>query len=248
MNNDAAFSETEDTKLKQFLTGGRIYSQLAVAIISALVFVLTLAGIIGIYHNVNEAKNLKGLTKLDVSGDLNGQYVQGNAYKFLAKLGYIAQSDAAATHYYYLMYTDAADGEQYVTLVEAPKNADPQVEQVIDGFLNYVGTYTNDPSALYQGAALQDVTARFKNMTSQEAEMFEEGIRTLGLTNEKCLGYTMKIMELPKATDTVGYWFLCIPFGVAMIVSLILFFYGLKLESKREEANRSPYPYQNRKK
>ena len=78
--------------------------------------------------------------------------------------------------------------------------------------------------------------------------MFEEGIRTLGLTNEKCLGYTMKIMELPKATDTVGYWFLCIPFGVAMIVSLILFFYGLKLESKREEANRSPYPYQNRKK
>ncbi len=248
MNNDAAFSETEDTKLKQFLTGGRVYSQLAVAIITGIVFVLTLAGIIGIYHNLNESKNIKNLTRLDVSGDLNGQYVSGNAYKFLAKLGYIAQSDAAATHYYYLMYTDAADGEQYVTLVECPKSADPQVQEVITGFLDFVDDYTSDPSASYQGAALQDVTARFKNMTSQEAELFEQGVRALGLTNEKKINYTMKIMELPKASDTVGYWFLLVPFGVAMVVSFVLFLYGLRLEEKREEANKSPYPYQNRKK
>lgn len=248
MNNDSVFSETDDTKLKQFLSGGRIYSQLAVAIVSALVFILTLAGIISVYHNCREAENIKNLTRLDVSGDLNGQYIKGNAYKFLAKLGYIAQSDAAATHYYYLMYTDAADGEQYVTLVESPKKADAQVQAVIDSFLDFVETYSNDSSTAYQGAALSDVTGRFKNMSSQEQEIFNEGIRALGLRNEKALSYTLKIMELPKPSDTVGYWFLCVPFGVAMVVSLILFFYGLKLESKREEANKSPYPYQNRKK
>ncbi len=248
MNNDAAFSETEDTKLKQFLSGGRIYSQLAVAIVSAIVFVLTVAGIAGVYHNCREAENVKNITRLDVSGDLSGQYVSGNAYKFLAKTGYIAQSDAAATHYYYLMYIDAADGEQHVTLVEAPKEADPQLEEVIDGFLNYVQTYSNDSTATYQGAALSDLTGRFKKMSSQEEEMFEESVRTLGLQNDPAVGYTLKIMKLPKKSDTVGYWFLAIPFGIAMAVSLILFFYGLKLESKREEANRSPYPYQNRKK
>ena len=248
MKNDAAFSDTEDTKLKQFLTGGRIYSQLAVCIISAIVFILTSAGIWGIYHNVNEAENVKNLTKIDVSANLNGQYVQGNVYKFFAKLGYIAQSEAAATHYYYFMYTDAADGEQYITLVEAPKSADPQLESVIDGFLDFVDKYSNDSTAAYQGAALQDMTGRFKNMSSQEEEIMDEGLSTLGLTNDKYIPYTLKIMPLPKGSDTVGYWFLAVPFGTAMIVSLILFLYGLRLESKREEANRSPYPYQNRKK
>ena len=248
MNNDAQFSDTEDTKLKQFLSGGRIYSQLAVAIVSALVFVLTVAGIVGVFHNCKEAENLKDLTGLDVSGDLDGQYVQGSAYKFLAKVGYIAQSDAAATHYYYLMYTDASDGGQYVTLVEIPKEMDSQIETVIDGFLNYVSEYTADPNAPYNGAALKDMSGRFKKMTSQEKEMFEEGVKTLGLTHEKLIGCTLKIMALPKKSDSVGYFFLAVPFGIALAVSIILFFYGLKLEGKRAEAQKSPYPYQNRKK
>lgn len=244
MKNDTAFSETEDTKLKQFLTGGRVYSQLAVAIIAALVLVLTVSGMVGIYHNCNEAKNLKDLTRIDVSGDLEGQYIQGSAYKFLAKLGYIAQTEAAATHYYYLMYTDAADGEQYVTLVEAPKNMDESINSVIDSFLAYAG----NPDDGYTGGAFSDMTGRFKKMTSQEEEMMDEGMEKLGLTQEKRLGCTLKIMPLPKKTDTVGYWFLAVPAAVAFVVSLILFLYGLKLEGIREEANKSPYPYQNRKK
>lgn len=248
MKNEEIFSETEDTKLKQFLTGGRVYSQLAVAIISALVLILTVAGIINIYSNVKEAENLKNLTGLDVSGDLNGQYISGSAYKFLAKLGYIAESEKAATHYYYLMYTDAADGNQYLTLVQAPKEMDANLELVIDGFLDYVGKYTNDSSAAYTGAGLDTVSGRFKNMTSQEESMFSSGISKLGLYQEKTIGYTLKLGALPKKSDTIGYWFVAVPFGAAFIVSLILFLYGLKLEKLREEANKSPYPYQNRKK
>lgn len=243
MKNDAAFSETEDTKLKQFLTGGRIYSQLAVAIISALVFVLTTAGIVGIYRNCKQAENIQNLVGLDVSGNLDGQYITGGAYKFLAKLGYIAQSDAAATHYYYLMYTDAADGNQYVTLVQAPKEMDASVQSVIDGFLNYV----KNPDGNYVGSAFSELSGRFKKMSSQEKEMMTTGVSKLGLTQERLISYTLKITQLPKKSDTVGYWFLAIPFGIAMVVSIILFLYGLKLESKREEANKSPYPYQNRK-
>ena len=243
MKNDAAFSETEDTKLKQFLTGGRVYSQLAVAIVSALVFVLTMAGIVGIYKNCRESENLQNLTGLNVSGNLDGQYISGSAYKFFAKLGYIAQSEAAATHYYYFMYLDAADGEQYVTLVQAPKEMDESVQSVITGFLAYVDNH----DGAYNGAAFSGLTGRFKNMSSQEKEMTTDALRKLGLTHERTIGYTLKLMELPKPTDTVGYWFLAVPFGIAMVVSIILFIYGLILEDKRAEAQKSPYPYQNRK-
>ena len=244
MKNDAAFSETEDTKLKQFLTGGRVYSQLAVAVISALVFVLTMAGIIGIYRNCKQAENIQNLTGLNVAGNLDGQYVTGSAYKFLAKLGYIAQTESAATHYYYLMYTDAADGNQYITLVQAPKEMDDSIQSVINSFL----AYAQNPDGGYVGSAFSELTGRFKTMSSQEKEMMTSGVSKLALTHEKLVSYTLKLGELPKKSDTVGYWFLVVPFGIAMIVSIILFLYGLKLEDKRAEANKSPYPYQNRKK
>lgn len=246
MNNEAAFSETEDTKLKQFLTGSRIYTMLALAIISALVFVVTVAGMIGVYSNCKQAQNIEDFNGLDVSRNLNGQYVVGSAYKFLAKLGYIAQSDSAATHYYYLMYTDAADGNQYVTLVEAPKDADPQIQTVITDFLNYVQNYSD--GSVYQGSALQDMTGRFKNMSSEEKEIMEQGVSSLGLGRELMIDYTLKVGKLPKTSDTIGYWFIAIPFGIAMIVGAVLFIYGVKLEDKRAEANKSPYPYLNRKK
>lgn len=248
MDNDALFSETEDTKLKQFLTGGRVYSQLAVAIICGLVFLLTMSGIIGIYRNCAQAKNICDLTGLDVNRDLDGQYIIGSAYKFLAKLGHIAESERAATHFYYFMYTDAADGQQYVTLVEAPKEADAQIQTVISDFLQFVQQYSADSSTTYQRSMLQDMTGRFKKMSSQEQEMMKEGLSKLGLTNEHVINYTLKVGNLPKPSDTVGYWFIAVPFGIATVVGLILFLYGLHLENKRYEAHKSPYPYQNRKK
>lgn len=244
MKNEDIFSETEDTKLKQFLKGNRIYSQLAVAIISALVLIVTIAGMVGVYSNLSESKNVKDLTGLDVSGDLEGQYIQGSAYKFLAQLGYIAESERAASYYYYLMYIDAADGEQYLTLVEAPKEMDESIQSVIKSFLEYA----EDPDAGYKGGAFSDMTGRFKKMSSSEQTIFSEGISAFGLNNALQVGYTLKIGMLPKGSDAVGYWFIAVPFGVAFIVSTILFLYGLKLEAAREEANRSPYPYQNRKK
>lgn len=244
MKNDEIFSETEDTKLKQFLTGGRIYSQLAVAVISALVLILTFAGIVGIYSNVKQAQNIKDFNGIDVSKNLDGQYVSGSAYKFLSKLGYIAESDRAATHYYYLMYIDAADGKQYLTLVEAPKDMDPTIQTVIDSFLNYV----KNPDGSYIGSAFSDLTGRFKEMTSSEASMMSSGISELGLTQEKTVNCTLKLGSLPQKSDTVAYWFIAVPFSAAFIVSLILFIYGLRLEDKRAEANKSPYPYLNRKK
>ncbi len=244
MKNDEIFSETEDTKLKQFLTGGRVYSQLAVAIISALVLILTFSGIFGIYSNVSQAKNVKDITGLDVSKDLDGQYVSGAAYKFLAKLGYIAESDRAATHYYYLMYLDASDGEQYLTLVEAPKDMDPTIQNVIDSFL----TYVQNPDSAYMGGAFSDLSGRFKKMSSSEESMMSSGISTLGLTQEKTVNYTLKLGPLPKKSDTVAYWFIAVPFCAAFAVSTVLFIYGTSLENKRAEANKSPYPYLNRKK
>lgn len=247
MKNEEIFSETEDTKLKQFLRGGRVYSQLAVAIVSALVVILTVSGIVSVNSNVKEAQNLQNLTGLDVNRNLDGQYISGSAYKFLAKLGYIAESEKAATHFYYLMYTDAADGEQYLTLVQAPKEMDSSIEQIIDGFLKYAGEYASDPNASYTGAGLDSVSGRFKNMSSQESSIFSSGISTLGLYQEKTINYTLKLGPLPKSSDTVGYWFIAVPFGTALVVSLILFLYGLKLERMREEANKSPYPYLNRK-
>ena len=239
MKNDEIFSETEDTKLKKFLSGGRIYSQLAVAIISGLVFVLTVIGMINVYSNCKEAENICDLSGLNVSGDLNGQYVQGSAYKFLAKLGHIAESEKAATYFYYLMYTDGADGEQYLTLVEAPRDMDSAIQQVISSFLSYA----QDPEGGYIGSAFEDLSGRFKNMDSSEASPFSQGISTLNLSKMKKLDYTLKLGPLPKKSDTVGYWFVAIPFGAALVVSVILFIYGLKLEEKRAKANESPYPY-----
>ena len=248
MKKEEIFSETEDTKLKQFLTGGRVYSQLAVAIITGIVFLLTVAGMIGVYSNAKQAKNVVNLTGLDVNRDLNGQYIEGSAYKFLAKLGYIADSEKAATYFYYLMYTDAADGNQYLTLVQAPKEMNESLESIIDTFLSYVSSYAADPESIYMGSGLENVTGRFKNMSSQEKSIMSSGISALGLGRERTIDYTLKLGPLPKKTDTVGYWFVAVPFGIALVVSLILFFYGLKLENMRYEANKSPYPYQNRKK
>lgn len=57
-NNDKQFSETEDTKLKEFLTGTRVYAMLAAAIVCAIVFIPTLAAILGIYTNVKRAENV----------------------------------------------------------------------------------------------------------------------------------------------------------------------------------------------
>lgn len=244
MKNDAIFSETEDTKLKQFLTGGRVYSQLAVAIISALVVVFTVAGMVGVYRNCKQAENVQSLTGLDVSGDLNGQYVEGGAYKFLAKVGHIAESEAAATHLYYFMYLDGADGSQYLTLVQVPKDMVTYVDATVDSYLSYA----KDPDKGLQGGAFESITGRFKSMSSDEKILMKQGISGYGLGQEKTVNYTLKLGPLPKRSDTVGYWFLAVPFGIAMVVSAVLFLYGLKLEEKREEANKSPYPYLNRKK
>ena len=245
MKNDEIFSETEDTKLKQFLTGGRVYSQLAVAIVSAIVLILTVIGMINIYSNCNEAQNLENLTGLNVARDLNGQYVRGSAYKFLAKLGHIAESEKAATHFYYLMYLDASDEQQYLTLVQAPREMDDNIQSVISSFL----AYAQNPDAGYSGSAFEEITGRVKSKSSSEQQLMTKGVSMLGLTNEKLVSQTLKLGPLPKKTDTVGYWFIAVPFGVALVVSVILFLYGLKLEEKRAKANESPYPYyQNRKK
>ncbi len=248
MNNEDVFSETEDTKLKRFLTGGRVYSQLAVAIVCAIVFTVTLAGMIGVYSNISQAKNVEDLTGINVARDLDGQYIKGSAYKFLAKLGYIAESDRAATHYYYLMYTDASDGEQYLTLVEAPKESDAALQRIITAYLDFVESYSADADSASLASRLDDMTGRFKTMSKKEAELMSEGVSALGLNREKQIAYTLKIGELPKGSDTVPYWFIIIPFGIALVVSVILYFYGTHLERLREEKNRSPYPYQNRKK
>lgn len=248
MNNEDIFSETEDTKLKRFLSGGRIYSQLAVAICCAIVLAVTVAGMIGVYSNVAQAKNLTDLTGIDVSGDLDGQYVKGSAYKFLAKLGYIAESERAATHYYYLMYLDAADGLQHLTLVEAPKESDETLQRMISAYLEFVQSYSESADSAQLTSKLDDMTGRFKKMSKNEEKLMDSGVSELGLSREPRVGYTLKIGVLPKASDTVPYWFIAIPFGAAAVVSTVLFIYGTNLEHKREEANKSPYPYQNRKK
>ena len=92
MDNEKIFSETEDTPLKQFLSGNRIYTMLAAAIICAIVFIPTLANIIGIYKNVKKSENVMDISEVNLASDLDGQYITGSAYKFLARLGYIAES------------------------------------------------------------------------------------------------------------------------------------------------------------
>ena len=240
--NEQVFSETEDTKLKRFLSGSRIYTMLAAAIIALIVFIPTFASILGIYQNVAESKNVKSLSEINLSSDLNGQYVTGSAYKFLTRLGYIAESEAAATDYYYLMYIDAPNGEQVATLVEADKRGDEDLQYVIDAYL----AYAKDPEAGYMGNIIE-INGRFKNMSSSEEKLFESGLDQCGITGP-VLGYTLKLGNFPTPSDTAPYWFIAVPFGVAAIVCAILFVYGLSLENKRAKANMSPYPYQNRKK
>ncbi len=243
--NDAEkqFSDTEDTKLKQFLTGSRIYSMLAAAIVAAIVFIPTFATILGIYSNAAKAKNVKEISELNLASDLDGQYVTGSAYKFLAKLGYIAESEAAATEYYYLMYIDAPDGTQIATLVRADKRGDADIQAIISAYLSYV----QNPDDGYKGNIVK-IEGKFKKLTDQENSMLTQAMNTLSLTNDPVLGYSLRISNLPTGKDTVPYWLVAFPFGVAMIICAVLFVYGLILENKREEANRSPYPYQNRKK
>lgn len=238
---EKSFSETEDTSLKRFLMGSRIYTMLAAAIISLLVFIPTFASIVGIYRNINSSKNFVELSQVASIPDLNGQYVKGSAYKFLAKLGYIAESEAAATHYYYAMYLDL-NGEQVAVLVEADKRGDAEIGEVIDAYL----AYAQNPDAGYRGNIVE-VEGRFKNISKTEEELFSSGISQLGIKG-RTLGYTLKIGKFPTAADTVAYWFIALPFGIAAVVCLILFIYGLRLEDKRAKANVSPYPYLNKKK
>lgn len=238
---EQSFSETEDTALKRFLMGSRIYTMLAAALIALLVFIPTFASIVGIYNNVNSAKNFIDLSQVASQPDLNGQYVKGSAYKFLAKLGYIAETEAAATHYYYAMYLDINE-EQVAVLVEADKRGDTEIGAVIDAYL----AYAQNPDAGYRGNIVE-VEGRFKNMSRSEEELFNAGISQLGIKG-RTLGYTLKIGKFPTAGDTVAYWFIALPFGIATVVCLVLFIYGLRLEDKRAKANMSPYPYLNKKK
>lgn len=235
------FSETDDTALKRFLNGNRIYIMLAVAIVSFLVFILSFATIIGITSNIKKAENLVDLAQIDPYSNLNGQYVQGNVYKFVARLGYIAESERAATDYYYLMYLDV-DDKQYAVLVQTAIQGDADLQQVISAYL----AYAKNPDAGYQGSIIE-IGGRFKNMSSQEQELFEAGLTKCAVKDE-AIPYTLKVAPLPEASDTLPYYFFAVPFGAAMVVSIILFLYGLSLEKKREEANKSPYPYLNRKK
>lgn len=235
------FSETEDTALKRFLSGSRIYIMLVVAVFSFLIFVPTFATIITIYSNANRAENVTELSKINPYSDLSNQYVQGNTYKYVAQLGYIAETKAAATHYYYLMYLDA-QGEQYAVLVQSPIEGDDTLQSIISAYL----AYAKDPDAGYQGNVLE-ITGRFKKMTANEQTLFETGLSQCAVS-DPAIGYTLKLQTLPTAKDTVPYYFLAVPFGAIMIVSICLYFYGVKLEKKREEANKSPYPYLNRKK
>ncbi len=235
------FSETEDTSLKRFLSGNRIYIMLGVAIVSFLVFILSFATIIGITSNIRKSENLIDLAKIDPHADLNGQYVQGNVYKFVAKLGYIAETERAATDYYYLMYLDV-DEKQYAVLVQTAIQGDSDLQQVISAYLSYA----KNPDAGYQGSIIE-IGGRFKNMSSQEQELFEAGLTKCAVKDE-AIPYTLKVAPLPTASDTIPYYLFAVPFGIALVVSIVLFLYGLSLEKKREEANRSPYPYLNRKK
>ena len=236
------FSDTEDTSLKRFLTGNKVYIMLAAAIFAFVIFVPTFVAILGIYSNVEQAQNVVSISDLNLASDLDGQYVSGNCYKFLAKLGYIAQTEAAATHYYYLMYIDSEEFGQVATLVKADKRGDADIAQVISAYL----TYAKNQSAGYQGNVVE-IEGRFHKMTSYEKDLFTQALSSISISG-MALDYTLKVDELPKASNTVGYWFIAVPFGIAMVVCAILFVYGLILEDKRAKANQSPYPYLNRKK
>lgn len=243
MNNNAhLFSDTEDTKLKRFLTGNNIYIMLGSAIISFLIFILTLIPIINIHSNIKTAENLVEISEINVMSDLHDQYVRGDVYKFVGKLGYIATSEAAATEYYYLMYLDNVDGNQYAVLVEAPIGGDADLQNIISAYLSYA----KNPDAGYQGNIIE-LGGRFRRMNANEEELFNEGLTKCAVT-DPYIPYTLEVRALPEASQTVAYYFFCVPFGIVMIVSICLFFYGMKLEQMREKAKESPYPYLNRKK
>lgn len=78
--------------------------------------------------------------------------------------------------------------------------------------------------------------------------MLSQAMSKLNLINDPVLSYSLRVGKLPAGKDTVPYWFIAFPFGVAAIVCAVLFVYGLILEDKRAKANMSPYPYLNRKK
>lgn len=236
------FSETGDSKLKVFLTGSRIYTMLAAAIICAVVAIPVFFAMMGVYSNVRQAKNVKPLSEVNLGADLDDQYVTGSAYKFLTKVGYIAESDAAAYDYYYLLYLDSPDKQQIATLVKADKRGDADIQAVIKAYLSYV----KDPDAGYKGNIVQ-IDGRFHELSKQEEKMLTDAISALNISSPY-LGYTLKIGKLPTSKDAIGYWFVFIPFAIAAIVCSILFIYGLKLEDDRAKENMSPYPYQNRKK
>lgn len=235
------YPDTDNTELKRFLSGNRIYIMLAVAIIAFLVFALSFATIIGITSNVKQSENLVDIASINPASDLNGQYVQGDVYKFVGRLGYIAESERAATDYYYLMYLDV-EGQQYAVLVQTAVAGDRDLQQVIDAYL----AYAKNPDAGYQGSIIE-IGGRFKNMSADEKTLFEAGLTKCAVT-DPAIPFTLKVAPLPKASDTVLYYVFAVPAFIALVVGVILFVYGLSLEKKREEANKSPYPYLNRKK
>lgn len=235
------YPETDNTSLKRFLSGSRIYIMLAVAIVSFLVFILSFVSIIGITSNIKKAENLIDISQINPNADLDGQYVMGDVYKFVARLGYIAESEKAATDYYYLMYLDVED-KQYAVLVQTAVAGDQDLQQVISAYL----AYAKNPDAGYQGSIIE-IGGRFKNMSKNEQQLFEAGLTQCAVKDE-AIPYTLKVAPLPEPGDTVIYYIFAVPFGIAMIVCAVLFVYGLSLEKKREEANKSPYPYLNRKK
>ncbi len=235
------YPETDNTELKRFLSGNRIYTMLAVAIVSFVVFALSFATIIGITSNIKQSENLIDLAAINPSADLDGQYVQGSVYKFVGRLGYIAETERAATDYYYLMYLDV-DGQQYAVLVQTAVAGDHDLQQVISAYL----TYAKNPDAGYQGSIIE-IGGRFKTMSQDEKTLFEAGLSKCAVT-DPAIPYTLKVAPLPEASDTVIYYVFAVPAFIALVASVILFLYGLSLEKKREEANKSPYPYLNGKK
>lgn len=236
------FLDTEDTKLKRFLKGEKIYYMLVCAIIFAIIFAFSTAATVKLFINVEAAKGIENIHEINVYSDLDNQYVEGDVYKFVAQLGYIATSEAAATEYYYLMYLDNADGNEYAVLVEAPIEGDSDLQEIITAYLNYA----KDPDSGYQGNIIS-ITGRFRDMSKNEQTLFNEGISKCAVS-DTAIGYTFEVGQIPKGRDTIPYFLFSIPSGAGLIVCLAFFFYGRSLEAKREKANESPYPYLNKKK
>lgn len=240
--NENLFLDTEDTKLKRFLKGEKIYYMLVIAIVCLIIFAFSLTAIIKLFINVDAAKNIKNIHEINIYSDLDNQYVEGDVYKFVAQLGYIATSEAAATEYYYLMYLDNADGNEYAILVEAPVDGDAYLQEVISAYL----AFAKDPDAGYSGNILT-ISGRFRSMTNNEKTLFNEGLSQCAVT-DTALGYTFEVGQIPKGRDTIPYFLFAIPSCVGLVIGLAFFLYGRNLEAKREKANESPYPYLNKKK